>query len=644
MSNLEQERNTVLPLLIPFVFIFFTALVTHYCFAYEFFGPTLYDIPFLTKIMVKITPLLLHLKLTSITLFGLLVWLGNKSRKEKPTKTKIIALLAFTFFITPFLIGYQFHIPTMRYAYLPLFILSHIPLYIVITSFASGKSLYNKEEFKQINTESKPIHFSIPTQYGLHKIKNIFSGIFIGGGPGSGKSASIIKRFLWQAVEQSLAGFNYDYEGNPYEISEKDPDDSAPVLSNVIYTAFIHFKPKDLTFAFINFKDFTRTNRCNPILPEYIPDKESCSSIALTTLLNLNEDWKQKIDFWGENAIATLTGMIRYQSLHQPEKCTLPHVIALLLTDFNACLEMLSRDTYIAADMQPVIAPFKMGAGNQSAGVQSSLQSPLAKLNTSMMFWVLSAMPDDAYYISLDVSNPNNKTLLSVGNDPTTSKTLAAPIGTIASSVIRNQNTLNKAPSIFCADELPTTFFKELEFLPAVARKKQVATITAVQTFKQLEKAYGKDNAEIVRDNLMNYIQGSTPNSETAKRITDEIGKETIVDENTTRGDSFSESTSKREKDIFKLRDIKSQPIGHFFFKTNGADQPYLFAQTDVFKPDIPVQEIPMFSIPFDHDGLEEAQIRKIMKKVVDDNYERIFTEAQEQLAEFIEEEEPTID
>lgn len=650
MSSNENHKYELAMLFIPFIVIGLLYSIIHYLLAYEFiFLNQLGGIQAVNGMIIKISPHLLKVKIFTILLSALLIWQFTSVKPDVSNKRIIYGLSFFIIGLPLFLTYYSVAPQAIKFLFPIGLVATYIGLTILIPLLAiTVKEFKPKEIFlDKVNSgiakEANGLTFKFMTEYGQHLIKNIFAGIYIDGGPGSGKSATVIKQILWQAVKQRFSGLVYDYEGNPNEKSNKSPDDSAPVLSNLVYTGFQHFKPEGVKFGFINFVDMFRTNKCNPIHPDYIKSKTDSNTAAKAILLNLNEDWrKSKIDFWGENAIATLTATIEYQRKHHPDKCTLPHVIALILTDFFALLRMLGEDPRIAADIRPVLSPFKRGATNQASGVESSLQNPISKLNDPKVFYVLGAknLKDDSV-ISLDLNNKKKPIMLCIGNDPGNEDILSAPLSLISSTCIKLMNKLNKHHSMFVADELPTAYFRELLRLPAVARKKRVCTVTAVQLRTQLEESYGKGQAEIIRGNLMNYFQGSTPISNTAKEISDELGDRLVKDSNQSHSSSGTSRSESKVKDKYlEINEIKSQSVGHFFVKTMDATHPYLYTQINQFKPEVPVEEIPEFSCPFSSSGMDEKQKQILMDKILEKNQDAIFKEALEQLQPYIEEEE----
>lgn len=91
------------------------------------------------------------------------------------------------------------------------------------------------------------------------------------------------------------------------------PDDD---LSSIAYNHLLNHldayetRPK---FCIINFDDPRRSNRCNPIAPEFMTDISDAYESAYTIMLNLNKTWIQKQgDFFVDSPIILLAAIIWY--------------------------------------------------------------------------------------------------------------------------------------------------------------------------------------------------------------------------------------------------------------------------------------------------------------------------------------------
>ena len=252
---------------------------------------------------------------------------------------------------------------------------------------------------------------------------------------------------ICQCAERNYAGFVYDWEGDPTK-------DKSPILSRIAYGSIEYFRAKGVEtprFAYINFVDMSRTVRVNVLSPKYMSKgNESLfiRNIIITLMKNLEASWKEKTDFWANNAINYVYS-IAYKCFKERELgiCTLPHVIALALSDSNLVFHWLSEDPEIALNMSSMLTAWKLGAQQQTAGAVSSAQTPLVLLNNKYIFWVLSPLPEEEF--SLDITNKEHPTLLCVGNAPTIKEAVSPAISCIGSVLMSQMNNPGKATSVF---------------------------------------------------------------------------------------------------------------------------------------------------------------------------------------------------
>ncbi|MFV0536354.1 MAG: hypothetical protein ACK5M3_03180 [Dysgonomonas sp.] len=132
-----------------------------------------------------------------------------------------------------------------------------------------------------------------------------------------------------------------------------------------------------------------RTVRVNVFSPRYMTKgNESLfiKNIASTLLKNLEKTWKEKTDFWANNAINYVYS-VAYKCFKERGKKinTLPHTIAICLSNSDAVFRWLEEDEEICLNMSSMINAFKLQASQQVAGAVSSAQTPLASLNTQRL-------------------------------------------------------------------------------------------------------------------------------------------------------------------------------------------------------------------------------------------------------------------
>ena len=338
-----------------------------------------------------------------------------------------------------------------------------------------------------------------PTEeYNQLVMPNANFGTIVEGGTGSGKSASIIKPMIAQAAENGFPGVIYDYNGNPNE-------ETNPILTRCAYwgikrgieKAKREGKEFNTKLAFLNFNDLTKSVRVNFLDKSYIRNKLDIISISTAIMKNLERTWKEKIDFWGQNAIQILTAAIHYFHKNHPEMCDLPHVVALLLSPHEKFLKLIASDAEVCRDFMPVYSAWVAKAEGQIAGAVASAQAPLSKLDNPQVFWNLSKNE-----LNLDITNKENPTLFCIGNDPELPEALSAVISAIMLVVQNKMNKPGKLKALYVVDEIPTILLYKIDEFIAVCRKYLVCVIFGVQTHQQFARDYGEKSADTIRNTL----------------------------------------------------------------------------------------------------------------------------------------------
>lgn len=494
---------------------------------------------------------------------------------------------------------------------------------VQLYSIFVGKNMKDEQSIFGLSNESSEFFFEFEDSDNktlrIHKPQQ---NIYIDGGPGSGKSETWIKGFIYQCAKRNYAGFIYDWEGDPKK-------KGSPILSRVAYGSIEYFRKKNKPvpqFAFINFVDMSRTVRVNVLSEKYIPkDNEALfiRNIATTLMKNLESSWKEKTDFWANNAINYVYS-IAYKCYKDRKEGigTLAHVIAFALSDSDLVFRWLSEDPEIALNMSSMLTAWRLGAQQQTAGVVSSAQTPLVLLNNKYIFWVLSPTPKEEF--SLDITNPEHPTLLCIGNSPSNKEAVSPPISCIASVIMSQMNNPGKVKSVFMVDEFPTIILQGIDTFIGTARKHYVATILAVQDFNQAIRDYGEKSANILKSSCGNQAYGMTGNDKTARDIESLLGERKEVHEsishNQETGTGSTTESLQREK-VIRAREIAGQPIGHFTGKIAGGMPPFFSAQ---FKQSEYIeQEIPPFSKPVKIDGKPELE-NEILEEIVSQNYFKV--------------------
>ena len=279
-------------------------------------------------------------------------------------------------------------------------ILGTFPLFIAI--FLISKDIYKAKKtpkeplIKQFSKKEDKDSLNFKTSAGVINLANPFRGIYIQGGAGSGKSASIFEPIIKQIAEQEYTGILYDFKSP--ELTEKV---RASYLDSIV------------EFRNIDFKNAHQSDRINPISPNYLSKSVIALEYSQTLVNNLIPESIKKADFWSNTTKMILSGVIWWLKEEHPKYCTIPHAISLLLhTDTKTLLEEISKNYEAGGMVATLRQSFEKEAGNQTAGILSTIQTAIAQLNSKDVFWILSGNDVD-----LNLNNPQKPTFLCLGND-----------------------------------------------------------------------------------------------------------------------------------------------------------------------------------------------------------------------------------
>lgn len=440
-------------------------------------------------------------------------------------------------------------------------------------------------------------------------IINPFRGLLVAGTPGAGKSYFVIRHIIDQHIQKGFSMFIYDFKY----------DDLTRIAYNKLrrYQGNYPVKP---AFYVINFDDLNHSHRCNPLDPQTMADITDAAEASRTIMLGLNRDWiKKQGDFFVESPVNFLTAIIWYLRRFEDGKyCTLPHVIELMLTDYDQLFAILLREPEIGPLINPFISAYNQGAKNQLEGQIASAKIGLARLSAPSLYYVLSGND-----FTLDVNDPAAPKIICVGNNPQKLQTYGAVLSLYISRAIKLVNQKGKLKSSLIFDEFPTIFFNNMDSLIATARSNKVATTLAVQDFSQLRKDYGKEQADVITGIVGNVITGQVTR-DTAKTLSENFGK-IMQDRNSMTINSGDTSISKSTQLDYAIPASKLARLSSGHFAGVVADN-----------PDTPI-ELKLFhgEIQNDHETLAKEEvgfkpipvINYVSAEDVRENYQRIKNE-----------------
>ncbi len=400
---------------------------------------------------------------------------------------------------------------------------------------------------------------------------NMFRGLLVAGSPGAGKSYFVIRHIIDQHIKKGFTMFLYDFKY----------DDLTRIAYNKLLKYHKNYKVKP-AFYVINFDDLSKTHRCNPLDPVGMEDITDATEASRTIMLGLNREWiKKQGDFFVESPINFLTAIIWYLRKYENGKyCTLPHVIELMQADYDRLFAILETEEEIKVLVNPFISAYHNKAMAQLEGQVASAKIGLARLSSPQLYYVLSGND-----FTLDVNNPQEPKIISVGNNPQKLQIYGAVLSLYISRMIKLVNRKNQHKCSLVFDEFPTIYFNNMDSLIATARSNRVATTLAVQDFSQLKKDYGSEQADVITGIVGNIISGQVT-GETAKSLSENFGK-IVQDKKSMSVNSSDTSTTKATQLDYAIPASKIAALSSGEFVGIVADNPDCKVKLKVFHSEI---------------------------------------------------------
>ena len=504
-------------------------------------------------------------------------WLVRVSQTTPVTKhsatrtTRVLIILATLVVTYCFFTISSYQTTTVRWLY-PASLVGTVILLPTLTIALRGPGKRNVEqsERRKIDNEHS---ITIKTRQGYINVPNPYRGSLVIGSSGSGKSASIGNAFLYQFVAKGFCGIVYDFK--------------FPTLANVVNTALHRYGQKtDLRYYIVNFQDPTLSHRCNPLAVYNIPTVAHAEEYARAIVNNLDTNTIKHREFFSNSAIAWLAALIWFFRSEHPEYCTLPHVInTALYQDYAHVISMLEANAQSADMVRSIATAIRNKADKQIAGVIASLQIMVTRINSPEIVWVLTG--DD---FTMNINDPANPKLLCLGSDPGLVDTFSPVVSLIITVALKQMNQQGKRKSFVLLDEAPTLYIPKFEVIPATARSNKVATVYLAQDIAQMVDMFGREKAEVIVANLSNQFYGKVSSVQTAKAVSEMIGKEEQLITNRSQGSSRGSkgnrnlsqntSTSQQERALIKPQEVMQLQPGEFVGQTVESSIPFFRAQT----------------------------------------------------------------
>lgn len=416
-------------------------------------------------------------------------------------------------------------------------------------------------------------------------IRNVFAGVGIFGASRSGKTASVIYSLLVHFSKFEFSGLVYDYKNG--ELTEI----CLPLFGERLKIFAIH-RP-DIGI------------RLNPINPKYLEDEKNVTAVAKVLLDNLGGTEKGDGGFFYETAESLLSSLILKFSLHHQHFCTIPHVIAFILSvDFalkkeeasNRGLQQDAYDTFLGLKkfliedkrVRIQASSFILGLASekQTAGVISTLANALRKISFPESFWALSGNE-----LSLNLNSKDNKTVLAVLNEPKDDEPLSPFLATVIHTITNQMMVRNQEPAFILLDEAPTIKLRNMARISATMASFKIVTVYCAQDISQAVIQYTRDGFKAILANLSTLFFGRANDPDTGKFYEQYFEPKKIKTRSRTTGNSSSTTIGEREIPKVRSHEFTKFTPGKFAFISGGKAELIRFPKYDIKVEPLPEKE-----------------------------------------------------
>jgi len=389
-------------------------------------------------------------------------------------------------------------------------------------------------------------------------VGNVFAGVYVGGSAGSGKTRSVIHRFMRHFGRYNFGGIIYAYKN--FELVEY----GLPLFNSDKCYIFAPNNPEV-------------TVKVNPLDPSYFDDETEIRGFFQEMMDNLNRrkggaDNETTI-FFKAAATGLVTGITWIMMQRYPQYCTLPHIAALcMLNDFDTLKQFLETDS--RATMQA--ATYLQSTGDQLSGVKGTVFNFLSSFATPAICY--SLYDKDRNYVDLKVNTKGDPKHLFIVNDIANEAVILPVVNSITYLAMRLLTKGETQRSYILIDEGSTLNLQGFSRKPATLRSFEVATLFSIQDHSLAIEAASEATIRAICSNLSYQYYGKANDDKTAEayeRMSPYIEKKqrshtsanNVLANNMNRD---STTISMKEQKMYRAPDFRALGTGEFICFSDG--------------------------------------------------------------------------
>lgn len=376
-------------------------------------------------------------------------------------------------------------------------------------------------------------------------------GFYICGGPGSGKSKSVVNQLIYSAIDQGLSGWLYDFKF-PTAFGRLDGSSQTEQILGYAEKAGYHIN----IFA----PGFPESDVCNPLDFLRSPtDSETAQQLAIAMNRNFKLLSKEKED--------------PFFSPAGDQLCTAVLMLAksTRFPDIMMCQAILSMEKIIERVQAANIDYFIKAAFGQIISSAKSEKTVASIISTANLLFTRfikpSILPAFCGPSSLPLDT-KNKQLTVFGMDRERRDVVGPLLASVIHMIVNHHVCLAPSESVFLSlDEVRTLYLPHLVSWPNENRSDGLITIVACQNNVQLEEVYGIQYKALI-GGLGTKVFLNPQEIDAARMASDLLGEEEIRYKQRSRGISGGKrsvtiSEQERTRKLFEPSQFLKLPTGH---------------------------------------------------------------------------------
>ncbi|MBD2596048.1 type IV secretory system conjugative DNA transfer family protein [Nostoc spongiaeforme FACHB-130] len=380
-------------------------------------------------------------------------------------------------------------------------------------------------------------------------------GIFVCGGPGGGKTKSMINPLLWSAIDQGIPIILYDFKFDRQKSATEEAKGQAPQIAG--YAAMRGYEVSILAPGFqescvANPLDFLRSET----------DAEMARQLAI--VLNKNFKLSSGGDS-SESGFFVNAGDQLAQAIFMLAKGT-------NFPDIMMCHAILSLPKLIERIQQADLNPWVRVAFEQFLSVAGSPETAASIVGTASGLFTRFMTPSTLSAFCGQTNIPldlKGRKMVVFGMDKE-KRDVIAPLLVSILHLLCTRNLAGKRtdPLVLALDELPTLYLPALVDWLNQNREDGLISILGLQNLSQLEKAYSKETTNAIFGGCATKIIFNPQDDVAAERFSNFLGDEQIRHKERSRsfggkgGASTSISEQNTTRKLFEISQFNSLPPG----------------------------------------------------------------------------------